>query len=119
MDFNKYKLNKAVPQNGAKKPVKKEKEESNSSSSKMTVKATILKNFEPENLEKKLSEYDEEYYKKIIEMFIEEKARSNATDFNLIFPLKRNIKTYGEILIKDNAINDYNIVVWQHILTHE
>ena len=118
LDFNKYKLNKAVPQNGAKKPVKKEKEESNSSS-KMTVKATILKNFEPENLEKKLPEYDEEYYKKIIEMFTEEKARANATDFNLIFPLKRNIKTYGEILIKDNAINDYNIVVWQHILTHE
>ena len=86
---------------------------------KMNMKTTILKNFEPDNLEKKLPEYDEEYYKKMLENYNEEKMRSHATEFNLIFPLKNNIKKYGEILIKDNAINDFNIVLWQHILTND
>ena len=65
-----------------------------------------------------MPEYDDEFYKKLIELFNEEKSRSHSTEFNLLFPLKNNIKTYGEILIKDNAVNDYNIVLWQHILTH-
>ena len=86
---------------------------------KMSIKSTILRNFEPENLEKKLPEYDDEYYQKIIELFTEEKSRSHSTEFSLIFPLKNNINTYGKILIKDNAVNDYNIVLWQYILTHE
>jgi len=95
---------------------KNEREEFNS---KMSIKSNILRNYEPENLEKKLPEYDDEYYKKMIELFKEERSRSNITEFNLIFPQKNNIKTYGKILIKDNAINDYNIVLWNHILTHE
>ena len=86
---------------------------------KMSIKSTILRNYEPDNLEKKLPEYDDEYYQKIIELFTEEKSRSHTTEFNLIFPLKNNINTYGKILIKDNAVNDYNIVLWQYILTHE
>ena len=86
--------------------------------SKMSIKCNILRNFESEKLEKKLPEYDEEHYKKIIEIYSEEKSRSHATEFSLIFPLKNNIKLYGKILIKDNAINDYNLVLWQHILTH-
>ena len=85
---------------------------------KMTIKSNILKNFDSEKMEKKLPEYDDEYYKKIIEIFNEEKSRSHSTDFSLLFPLKNNIKLYGNILIKDNAVNDYNIVLWQHILTH-
>ena len=84
----------------------------------MSIKSAVLKNFEADNLEKKLPEYDDEYYKKIIEIYTEEKSRSHSTEFSLIFPLKDNIKTYGQILIKDNAVNDYNIVLWQHILTH-
>ena len=98
------------------KLLKTERDEFNS---KMTIKSNILRNFEPDNLEKQLPEYDDEYYKKMIENFTEEKSRSHLTEFSLIFPLKNNIKTYGNILIKDNAINDYNIVLWQYILTHE
>ena len=86
---------------------------------KMNMKSNILKNFDPDNLEKKLPEYDEEYYKKMIENFNEEKMRSHATEFSLLFPLKNNIKKYGEILIKDNAMNDFNIVLWQYILTND
>ena len=78
-----------------------------------------MRNFDGSHLEKKLPEYDDEYYKKIIELYSEEKSRAHCTEFNLLFPLKNNIKTYGNILIKDNAVNDYNIVLWQHILTHE
>ena len=85
---------------------------------KMSIKCNILRNYDSEKLEKKLPEYDEEHYKKIIEIYSEEKSRSHATEFSLLFPLKSNIKLYGKILIKDNAINDYNIVLWQHILTH-
>ena len=97
------------------KIIKSERDDFNN---KMSIKSTILKNFEADNLEKKLPEYDDEYYKKIIETYSEEKSRSHSTEFSLIFPLKDNIKTYGQILIKDNAVNDYNIVLWQHILTN-
>ena len=86
---------------------------------KMNMKSTILKNFDPDDLEKKLPEYDEEYYKKMLENFNEEKMRSHATEFSLLFPLKNNIKKYGQILIKDNAMNDFNIVLWQYILTND
>ena len=102
--------------NNTNKIIKTERDDFNN---KMSIKSTILRNFEPDNLEKKLPEYDEEYYQKIIELFTEEKSRSHSTEFSLIFPLKNNINTYGKILIKDNAVNDYNIVLWQYILTHE
>ena len=98
------------------KAIKNDKENFNN---KMNMKSYILRNFEPENLERKLPEYDDEYYKKMLENYYEEKMRSNATDFSLLFPLKKNIKKYGQILIKDNAMNDFNIVLWQHILTNE
>ena len=98
---------------------KSNKAERDEFNSKMSIKSNILRNYEPDNLEKKLPEYDDEFYKKMIELFKEERSRSNITEFNLLFPQKNNIKTYGKILIKDNAINDYNIVLWNHILTHE
>ena len=82
----------------------------------MTVKSLILRNFNPNNLRQKLPEYDNEFYKKIIEFFEEEKARSELTDFNLIFPLKENIEYYSKILIKSNCLNDSNIIIWEHIL---
>ena len=112
--------NKSVDKSDKKKihnkSTKTEKEDFNN---KMSIKSTILRNFDGSHLEKKLPEYDDEYYKKIIELYSEEKSRAHCTEFNLLFPLKNNIKTYGNILIKDNAVNDYNIVLWQHILTHE
>ena len=86
---------------------------------KMNMKSTILKNFDPDDLAKKLPEYDDDYYKKMLENFNEEKMRSHATEFSLLFPLKNNIKKYGQILIKDNAMNDFNIVLWQYILTND
>ena len=82
----------------------------------MTVKSIILRNFNPYNLRQKLPEYDNEFYKKIIEIYEEEKARSELTNFNLIFPLKNNIEFYSKILIKSNSINDSNIVIWEYIL---
>ena len=107
---------KAERKKATNKLTKTERDDFNS---KMSIKSTILRNFDGDNLEKKLSEYDDEYYQKIIELYTEEKSRSHSTEFSLLFPLKNNIKTYGKILIKDNAVNDYNIVLWQYILTHE
>ena len=78
-----------------------------------------MKNFNPMNLKQKIAEYDNEYYKSIIEYFMEERARSEMTDFNLIFPLKNNIENYSEIMVKSNTLNDANIVLWQHILTEK
>ena len=112
---NKSVERKSVERKSVNKLNKTEREDFNA---KMTIKSNILKNFESEKLEKKLPEYDDESYKKMIEIFNEEKSRSHATDFSLLFPLKNNIKLYGNILIKDSAVNDYNIVLWQHILTH-
>ena len=86
------------------------------SNSLMTIKSIILRNFNPYNLKQKLPEYDNDFYKKVIEIYEEEKARSELTDFNLIFPLKDNIELYSKILIKSNSLNDSNIVIWEHIL---
>ena len=83
----------------------------------MTMKSNIMKNFNPTNLKQKLPEYDNEYYKNIIESFEEERARSEMTNFNLIFPLKNNVELYSDIMVKSNTLNDFNIVLWQHILS--
>ena len=82
----------------------------------MTIKSIILRNFDKNNLKQKLPEYDNEFYKRIIDNFEEEKSRAELTDFNLIFPLKNNIEFYSQILIKSNYLNDSNIVIWEHIL---
>ena len=85
----------------------------------MILKQNVLKNFNQVNLSQKLPEYDNEYYKNIIEYFEEERARSEMTDFNLIFPLKNNIEMYSDIMVKSNTLNDANIVLWQHILNEK
>ena len=85
-------------------------------SSLMSVKSIILRNFNPLNLRQKLPEYDNEFYKKIIEIYEEEKARSELTDFKLIFPLKENIEFYSKIFIRTNCLNDSNIITWEYIL---
>lgn len=82
----------------------------------MTIKSIILRNFDKNNLKQKLPEYDNEFYKRIIDNFEEEKSRAELTDFNLIFPLKNNIEFYSQILIKSNYLNDSNIVIWEHAL---
>ena len=85
----------------------------------LTLKLNVLKNFSQINLRQKMPEYDNEYYKSIIEYFEEERARSEMTDFNLIFPLKNNIEMYSNIMIRSNSLNDANIVLWQYILNEE
>ena len=85
----------------------------------LTLKLNVLKNFSQINLRQKMPEYDNEYYKSIIEYFEEERARSEMTDFNLIFPLKNNIEIYSNIMIRSNSLNDANIVLWQYILNEE
>ena len=85
----------------------------------MTLKSNVLKNFSPTNLRRKIPEYENEYYKNIIEYFIEERARSEMTDFNLIFPLKNNIEFYSDIIVKSNTLNDSNIVLWEYILNEK
>ena len=89
---------------------------SNNNNNLMAIKTNILKNFNQQNLRQKIPEYNNDYYKNIIEYFIEERARSELTDFNLIYPLKNNIETYSDIIIKTNCLNDSNIVLWEHIL---
>ena len=91
----------------------------NNSTNIISIKSNIMKNFNPMNLKQKIPEYDNEYYKSIIEYFVEERARSEMTDFNLIFPLKNNIENYSEIMVKSNTLNDANIVLWQHILSEK
>ena len=85
----------------------------------MTIKSIILRNFNPNDLKQKLPEYDNDFYKKIIEIFEEEKSRSQLTDFKLIYPLKTNIEFYSKILIKSNCLNDSNIVLWEYILNKD
>ena len=44
---------------------------------------------------------------------------NKMTDFKLIFPLKNNIETFSDIMVKSNTINDANVVLWQFILTEK
>ena len=62
-------------------------------------------------------EYNNPYYKKMVNDAIEEIERSSLTDFKLIFPLKENLEIYSKFLIRDGA-DDTNIVFWQYILTN-
>ena len=52
-------------------------------------------------------------------IYKEEKARALTSGFSMIFPLKNNIDYYSKILIKDNCVNDTNIVLWEYILNNE
>ena len=85
----------------------------------INLRSTIVQNFDIENLKYRTVEYDNEYYKKIIETYKEEKIRAELTGFSMIFPKKDNIEFYSKILAKTNSINDTNIVLWEHILNNE
>ena len=85
----------------------------------INIRASVVQKFNIENLKNRTNEYDNEYYKKIIEIYKEEKARASLTGFEMIFPRKDNIEFYSKIMSKSNSINDTNIVLWEHILNNE
>ena len=86
----------------------------------MSLRMAVVQNFNIDNLRKKIPEYDNEYYKKVIEVYKEEKCRASTTGFTMIFPKKDNVNFYCKILAKDNSkINDTNIVLWEYILNNE
>jgi hypothetical protein len=85
----------------------------------INLKSSVVQNFNIDNLKNRTNEYDNEYYKKIIEIYKEEKARASLTGFEMIFPRKDNIEFYSKIMSKSNSINDTNIVLWEHILNNE
>ena len=86
----------------------------------MNLRMAVVQNFNIDNLRKKIPEYDNEYYKKVIEVYKEEKCRASTTGFTMIFPKKDNVNFYCKILAKDNSkINDTNIVLWEYILNNE
>ena len=85
----------------------------------INIRTAIVQKFDIENLKNRTTEYDNEYYKKIIEIYKEEKIRSTLTGFEMIFPRKDNIEFYSKIMAKTNSIHDTNIVLWEHILNNE
>ena len=85
----------------------------------INLKSSVVQNFNINNLKNRTNEYDNEYYKKIIEIYKEEKIRAELTGFSMIFPKKDNIEFYSKIMAKTNSINDNNIVLWEHLLNNE
>jgi hypothetical protein len=85
----------------------------------INLRSSIVQKFNIDNLKNKTEEYDNEYYKKILEICKEEKLRAQLTGFSLIFPKKENIEFYSKIMAKTNSVNDTNIVFWEHILNNE
>ena len=67
-------------------------------------------------MKSKGNEYLDEYYKKIIENYKEEKIRSELTGFELIFPKKNNVKFYSKILIDSKYNNEANNTLWDFVL---
>ena len=96
-----------------------QKNENNMEKNLINVKSIIEKNFDYGNLRKKINEYDNEYYKKMIEIYNEEKERAKTTGFSFIYPKKENIEFYSDILSKVNFVNDTNCVLWEYILNNE
>ena len=83
----------------------------------LEVKTNVVKNFnEKNNLKNKMKEYENPFYQNMINHFIEERARSEITGYNLLFPRKENIEQYSIFLTKEGT-NDTNIVMWNYLLT--
>ena len=85
----------------------------------INIRSSIVQKFNIDNLKNKSDEYENDYYKKILEIYKEEKLRAELTGFSMIFPKKDNIEFYSKIMAKTNSINDTNIVLWEHILNNE
>ncbi len=67
-------------------------------------------------IKSKGNEYLDEYYKKIIENYKEEKIRSELTGFEIIFQKKNNVKFYSKILIDSKYNNEANNTLWDFVL---
>ena len=67
-------------------------------------------------IKSKGNEYVDEYYKKIIENYKEEKIRSELTGFELIFPKKNNVQFYSKILKDSKYNNEANNILWDFVL---
>ena len=128
-EMMKDKINK---EKEGKSPIKKEKNKNmklpklyygNNSNSNdkdlMALRLSVVQKFNIDNLKNKIPEYDNKYYKNIIEIYREEKLRANLTGFSMIFPKKENIEFYSKILAKEDKIIDTNIVLWEYILNNE
>lgn len=87
-----------------------------------TIKREVVKEFNKDNLKFKGRAYESNYYQDVINRFIEEKCRSEVTDFEMIFPCKENITFYSKFILNGNngntVTNDDTIVIWQYLLTH-
>ena len=67
-------------------------------------------------IKSKGNENVDEYYKKIIENYNEEKIRSELTGFELIFPKKNNVQFYSKILKDSKYNNEANNTLWDYVL---
>jgi tubulin polyglutamylase TTLL4 len=67
-------------------------------------------------IKSKGNEVIDEYYRKIIENFREEKMRAELTGFELIFPKKNNVQFYSKILKDSKFNNEANNVLWDFVL---
>ena len=128
-EMMKDKINK---EKEGKSPIKKEKNKNmklpklyygnnsnNNDKDLMALRLSVVQKFNIDNLKNKIPEYDNRYYKNIIEIYKEEKLRANLTGFSMIFPKKENIEFYSKILAKEDKIIDTNIVLWEYILNNE
>ena len=82
----------------------------------MTIKSSIIRNFDSENFKQKLPEYENDFYKKMLKNVEEEMIRSEMTGFKCIFPKKENVEKFGKVLSRIGNINDSNIVLWEYLL---
>jgi tubulin polyglutamylase TTLL4 len=103
-EMMKDKINK---EKEGKSPIKKEKNKNmklpklyygnnsnNNDKDLMALRLSVVQKFNIDNLKNKIPEYDNRYYKNIIEIYKEEKLRANLTGFSMIFPKKENIEFY-------------------------
>ena len=67
-------------------------------------------------IKSKGNEAIDEYYRKMIETFREEKMRAELTGFELIFPKKNNVDYYSKILKDSKYNNEANNVLWDYVL---
>ena len=94
--------------------LKRKKNIKNSSEIKLPkINITNKNNYE---IKSKGNEYVDEYYKKIIENYKEEKIRSELTGFELIFPKKNNVQFYSKILKDSKYNNEANNILWDFVL---
>ena len=117
--INSYNNNNNNSNNNSKKNNNKGNGKNKKEESLLNVKTNVVKNFnQNNNLKSEISEYENPFYKNMINYFIEERARSEITNYSLLFPKKENIEKYSIFLTKEGT-NDTNIVMWNYLLTKD